>query len=99
MSLVKNEFVKNIEDNNLSIFKFPYKRVFQIFLTEIGFIIILGIILLLVKFIPKYNSKKIFISKKVSNYEFNQAPIIFIHITELHMSKQNSIEKMVHQYF
>ena len=86
MSSVRNEFNQNIEDNNLSISKFPYKRIFQILLTEIGFIIILGIILLLVKFIPKYHSKKIFISKEVSNYEFNQDPIIFIHTTDLHMS-------------
>ena len=86
MSSARNEIINKIPDNNLQNFKLTYKGIIQFFLSEIGFIIILSIILILVSIIPKYHSKKIFISKKVSNFEFNKDPIILIHTTDLHMS-------------
>ena len=61
MSSARNEITKNIPDNNLGSFKLTYKGIIQFFLSEIGFIIILSIILIFVSVIPKYHSKKKFL--------------------------------------
>ena len=64
MSSARNEIINKIPDNNLQNFKLTYKGIIQFFLSEIGFIIILSIILILVSIIPKYHSKKIFFFKE-----------------------------------
>jgi len=61
-----------------------YIGIIQVFLSEFGFIFILGFILFIAYIIPEYHSKKIFTSKK--GLEFNQDPIIFIHTTDIHIS-------------
>ena len=74
---VKN---KKKEDNKFKIIYF--------FITEFGFILLLGLILLLLFAIPKYHSAKIFTSKN-SNilFDSNYNPKIFIHITDIHISQ------------
>ena len=66
-------------------------KIIYFFITEFGFIFILGIILLLLYLIPEYHSAKTFTSKN-SNLLFNSNynPKIFIHITDIHISKSKS---------
>ena len=61
------------------------------FISELGFIFLLGIIILLLYVIPKYHSAKTSTSK-ISNelFDSNYNPIIFIHITDIHISKYKS---------
>ena len=78
---------KKIENNNnLTLSKITCIGIIQFFLSEFGFIIVIGLIMILVNVIPRYHSKKTFTSKKISNFEFRKDPIIFIHITDLHIS-------------
>ena len=75
--------IKPSNDNKIKIIYF--------FITEFGFIFILGIILLLLYVIPEYHSAKTFTSK-ISNLSFNSNynPKIFIHITDIHISQSKS---------
>ena len=80
---VKNQQIK---DNKLKIIFF--------FITEFGFILLLGLILLLLFAIPEYHSAKIFTSKN-SNILFDSYydPKIFIHITDIHIS-QSKLQRL-----
>ena len=77
--------IKNEEINEYPIqFNLNCKGIIKVILSEFGFIILLGLILLIAKLIPKYHSSKIFTSKK--NLVFNQDPIILLHTTDIHIS-------------
>ena len=65
------------------------KTLIQILISEFGFFIILGLILLISFLIPKYHKAKTFISKKYDDsvkFNPNLDPIILIHTTDLHLS-------------
>jgi len=86
MSLSGAEIIKKLPEQNLPTFKMTYIGIIQFFLSEFGFIIIMGLILILVSVIPQYHPSKIFTSKNIPDFEFNKDPIILIHTTDLHMS-------------
>ena len=78
-----NRFYKSTCDN--------IKIYIQILLSEIGFILILALILLISYLIPKYHKGKIFTSKQYDDtikFNSNLDPIILIHTTDLHMSSK-----------
>ena len=79
-SLIKNE---ELNANSIQIY-LNYIGIIQIFLSEFGFLFILGFILFIAYIIPEYHSKKIFTSKK--SLVFDRDPIIFIHSTDIHIS-------------
>ena len=85
MSSESTELVKKIQED-LAPIKINFIRKIQIFLSELGFIILIAFILLLVNIIPQYHSKKTFRSKQIPDFQFNQDPIILIHTTDLHIS-------------
>ena len=66
--------------------KLTIPQIIQIFISEIGFIIVILFILLIVYLIPEYHPAKTIISKNISNFIFNQDPIIMIHTTDIHIS-------------
>ena len=61
----------------------------QILLSELGFIFLMFLTLLLLNIIPEYHKEKIFSSKNIENFEFTDDPIILIHTTDLHISTRN----------
>lgn len=62
-------------------------KIISFFLSEFGFVFILGFILLLLFIIPQYHSAKVFTSK-TQNQGFDSAytPKIFIHTTDIHIT-------------
>ena len=56
------------------------------FLSELGLIFIVGIIIVILFFIPQYHSAKTFTSKSVDIFNSNYIPKIFIHTTDIHIS-------------
>ena len=70
--LIKN-FNEDIVPNKINI-----PKIIQIFISEIGFIIIILFILLIVYLIPEYHPAKTITSKNIPNFIFNQDPIIMI---------------------
>ena len=78
--LIEN-FNEDIVPNKINI-----PKIIQIFISEIGFIIIILFILLIVYLIPEYHPAKTITSKKIPNFIFNQDPIIMIHTTDIHIS-------------
>ena len=61
-----------------------YKEIIQILISELGFLIIFGLVILIIYIIPEKHSKKIFYSKEKKIFE--QEPIILIHTTDIHLS-------------
>ena len=86
MSLSEAEIVRKMQEENLRTFKMTCRGIIQFFLSEFGFIIVIGLIMILVSVIPQYHPSKIFTSKNIPDFEFNKDPIILIHTTDLHMS-------------
>ena len=86
MSAVSADIIKKNEDINTDTNKSNRTNKIQILLSEFGFSIIMGFIILLLYAIPKYHSKKIFTSKNIPNFNFSHEPIIFIHTTDIHSS-------------
>ena len=86
MSLSEAEIVRKMQEENLRTFKMTCIGIIQFFLSEFGFIIVIGLIMILVSVIPQYHPSKIFTSKNIPDFEFNKDPIILIHTTDLHMS-------------
>ena len=66
--------------------KINIPKIIQIFISEIGFIIVILLVLLIVYLIPEYHPAKIITSKNVTNFIFEQDPIIMIHTTDIHIS-------------
>ena len=87
MSSEEKEIIKIMNYNNLSSFKVNFIGKIQFFVSEMGFIFIIAICILLTSIIPKYHPKKTFTSKNISDFEFNQDPIILMHLTDIHMSE------------
>ena len=57
------------------------------FISELGFIFILGFVLLLLYIIPQYHSAKVFTSKnQIQEFNKEYTPQIFIHITDIHIT-------------
>ena len=73
-------------DNNFFPIEIDWKGKIKFFISEFAFILIMGFSILLVAVIPEYHSKKVFTSKKNSNFGFTEEPIILIHMTDIHMS-------------
>ena len=67
---------------------FNYKNKIQIIISELGFIFIFGIIILISYLIKDYHKKKIFTSKE--KIEFKEDPLILIHTTDLHFSTKRT---------
>ena len=59
-------------DNNLTLSKITCIGIIQFFISEFGFIIVIGLIMILVNVIPRYHSKKTFTSKNISDFEFSK---------------------------
>ena len=75
------KFNEDIEKKKLNI-----PQIIQIFISEIGFIILILFILLIVYLTPEYHPAKTIVSKNIPNFDFNQDPIIMIHTTDIHIS-------------
>ena len=75
------KFIEDVEKKKINI-----PQIIQIFISEIGFIIVILLILLIVYLTPEYHPAKTITSKKIENFAFNQDPIIMIHITDIHIS-------------
>ena len=73
-------------DNNFFPIEIDWKGKIKFFISEFAFILIMAFSILLVAVIPEYHSKKVFTSKKNSNFGFTEDPIILIHMTDIHMS-------------
>ena len=71
----------NIKNDDINI---NYKQVIQILISKLGFIFILGLIILFVYIIPENHSEKIFYSR--DKIIFEKDPIILIHTTDIHLS-------------
>ena len=89
-AIIKNNIKKpEKEQTNIHINNF---RIFQILLSEFSFLIIILILLILLKFIPIYHSAQIFKSKPKKEWNSNYVPIIFSHITDVHISSFKSLK-------
>ena len=66
--------------------KINIPKIIQIFISEIGFIIVILLVLLIVYLIPEYHPAKIITSKNGKNFVFDKDPIIMIHTTDIHIS-------------
>ena len=73
-----NKKIQN--NNNLTPSKITCIGIIQFFVSEFGFIIVIGLIMILVNVIPQYHSKKTFTSKNISDFEFSKDPIILLNI-------------------
>ena len=67
-------------------------RIFQILLSEYSFIIIILIVSELLILIPIYHSPQTFYSKQKKEWNSNYIPLIFAHITDVHISSFQSIK-------
>ena len=79
------ELIKKFNDD-LGQKKINIPKIIQIFISEIGFIIVILLVLLIVYLIPEYHPAKIITSKNSTNFIFDQDPIIMIHTTDIHIS-------------
>ena len=62
-------------------------KIISFFLSEFGFVFILGFILLLLFIIPQYHSAKVFTSKTQNQgFDSTYTPKIFIHTTDIHIT-------------
>ena len=66
---------------------FTNKNIFLFFLSQFGFSFIILVIIIMSKHIPKYHKSKEFISKNTKSFNTNEEPTIFLHITDIHLSK------------
>ena len=86
MSAVSADIIKKNEDINTDTNKSNRTNKIQILLSEFGFIIIMGFIILLLYAIPKYHSKKFSLQKifqiliSVMNLLFLFIQLIFIQV-------------------
>jgi len=67
--------------------KFTKKNIFFFFISELGFSFIIFLVINISKFIPKYREPKIFNSKNNKSFNSDEQPTIFLHITDIHLSK------------
>ena len=65
-------------------------RIFQILLSEYSFLIIIFILLIILKNIPIYHYPQKFKSKPKKEWNSNYVPLIFSHITDVHISSFKS---------
>ena len=63
------------------------RNIFLFFLSEYGLFIIFFFIILLFRYIPKYHPSKLFISKNSEGFNSDEGPKLFLHLTDLHLSK------------
>ena len=77
----KNELKKEIKNEI---------KIIYLFISEFGFIFILGLILLILYLSPQYHSAKTFTSKKTNAlFDSDYTPKIFVHVTDIHISLSN----------
>ena len=81
-NLIEKRIDYNKNKNHFSI-----KNFYLFFLSEFGFSTIILLAVIISKYIPKYHKPKIFISKNINNFDSNIEPSIFLHMTDLHLSK------------
>ena len=62
-------------------------NIFLFFLSEYGFIVIVILAIIISKYIPKYHQSKIINSKTINNFHYDEKPTIFLHMTDIHLSK------------
>ena len=79
--------IENKIDNNKFKKYFTKKNIFLFFLSQFGFSFIIVIVIYLSKHTPKYHKSKEFISKNTKSFDTNNEPTIFLHITDIHLSK------------
>ena len=65
------KFIEDVEKKKINI-----PQIIQIFISEIGFIILILFILLIVYLTPEYHPAKTITSKNDPNFNFNQDPIM-----------------------
>ena len=66
---------------------FTKKNICLFLISEFSFIISLILLLHFSRHIPKYHPKKTFTSKTIKNFNPDEIPKIFLHITDTHLSK------------
>ena len=89
----KIDFLNDNEKQENSKYKnnsFPKKNIFLFLFTEFSFFISLYLLIRLSMYIPKYHPKKIFTSKTIKNFNPNEIPKIFLHISDMHISNTRS---------
>ena len=79
--------IENKVDFNKNKKSFTTKNFYLFFISEFGFFTILFSTIYLFKFIPKYHQPKTFFSKTNKNFNSNEEPKIFLHLTDIHISK------------
>ena len=84
------------KDNNIQIY-LECKGTIQIFLSELGFIVLSIIILIILLLIPEYHTKNTYTSKE--KIVFNQDPIILLHTTDTHINfKKNERTESTYEF-
>jgi len=86
----KIDFLNNVEnkDNyNKKKKSITNKNIFLFLISEFGFSIFLFSAIKLCKYIPKYHPPKIFTSKNNKIFNSTSEPLIFLHLTDIHLSK------------
>ena len=86
----KIDFLNNVEnkDNyNKKKKSITNKNIFLFLISEFGFSIFLFSAIKLCKYIPKYHPSKIFTSKNNKIFNSTSEPLIFLHLTDIHLSK------------
>ena len=66
---------------------FNEKNIYLFFLSEYGFFILFFLIIIIFKYIPEYHPPKIFSSKNSKGFNFDEEPKVFLHLTDIHLSK------------
>ena len=79
--------IENKVDFNKNKKSFEKKNIYLFLLSEYGFSVIIILSIIISKYIPKYHKPKLFNSKTIKSFNSSEAPIIFLHITDLHLSK------------
>ena len=79
--------IENKVDFNKNKKSFKKKNIYLFLLSEYGFSAIIILSIIISKYIPKYHKPKLFNSKNIKRFNSSEAPIIFLHLTDLHLSK------------
>ena len=82
-------FLNSIEsrDNYKKKKSISNKNIILFLISEFGFFVILFFTMYSFKYIPKYHESKIFVSKNNKEFNSTSEPLIFLHLTDIHLSK------------
>ena len=86
----KIDFLNNVEikdDYNKKKKFITDKNIILFLISEFGFFIFLFSSIYLFKYIPKYHQSKTFTSRNIKEFNSTSEPLIFLHLTDIHLSK------------